>query len=703
MQIRLIILIESYFMEITMRTITTHIMIIFFLFSITLGNVLSQQKQNDGVVYPNIKAFEIQGNIKTNKGVAEKKEQIFTNGTFYINADNRVNNLLVTDGIVTEYNVNLNDYPNAEVINLNGNTAYPGFNDSHVHLLETSPFIVLGINMGQCFDSQAIADSIAKRVSNYPPGKLIVGVGFSLEDYNKWNLDDLKKIDDVSPSNPVFLGDKLGHNVIVNTYAMQMCGLTPNDKVPFGGIVVIQNGKLTGMYRESAMTLVGNKIFPLLDKDKIKQSSFNMFNYWASIGYTGVVDLMGAAAGRIMHPEIAMELEDEGKLPLRVHYCYTIFNLTEIDSALKYKSMNTDMVRFVGCKIFIDGAYAAGQAWTTWTNKQNNNGLYYVYPTDEHGAEYNLNRIVDKLEENGLNCHYHIQGDQGIENLLNALDLVVAKKGKLDCIHTIIHSAFISKIQMQRIKSFNGKVVLTMQPGFWEVEDNLDYYYGDNYEKAYPVKEIIHEGITVGMSTDFTVSPINYCPATKVIGVAVTGGGKPEHHKPLTIRDMIHGFSYGSNATTPSTDLGKLEKGYKADMVVFNKDLYDVPPEEFTASYPKVTSIWIGGMNTYKSPEATDVYQDERKVPDNFSLEQNFPNPFNPSTVIRYKLPTAARVSLKLYDIIGRETATLVDEFKPAGSHTFIFNSNAAFTSGVYFYRLKAGDYSAVKKMILIK
>jgi len=65
--------------------------------------------------------------------------------------------------------------------------------------------------------------------------------------------------------------------------------------------------------------------------------------------------------------------------------------------------------------------------------------------------------------------------------------------------------------------------------------------------------------------------------------------------------------------------------------------------------------------------------------------------------------PTAGRVTLKLYDVLGRERSTLVDEFKSAGNHTFIFNSNTEFASGVYFYRLQVGDFSAVKKMILVK
>lgn len=89
-------------------------------------------------------------------------------------------------------------------------------------------------------------------------------------------------------------------------------------------------------------------------------------------------------------------------------------------------------------------------------------------------------------------------------------------------------------------------------------------------------------------------------------------------------------------------------------------------------------------------------------VPVKFELFQNYPNPFNPKTVIIYQLPLSSDVTLKVYDLLGREVATLVDEYKPAGKYEAEFDASA-LPSGIYFYKLKAGEYTAVKKMILIK
>ncbi|HET6271885.1 MAG TPA: choice-of-anchor B family protein [Bacteroidota bacterium] len=89
-------------------------------------------------------------------------------------------------------------------------------------------------------------------------------------------------------------------------------------------------------------------------------------------------------------------------------------------------------------------------------------------------------------------------------------------------------------------------------------------------------------------------------------------------------------------------------------------------------------------------------------TPAEFQLVQNYPNPFNPNTVIRYQLPTSSRVVLKVYNLIGKEVATLVDDTKPAGSHDVQFDAQS-LSSGVYFYTLRAGGLQATRKMVLMK
>jgi hypothetical protein len=88
----------------------------------------------------------------------------------------------------------------------------------------------------------------------------------------------------------------------------------------------------------------------------------------------------------------------------------------------------------------------------------------------------------------------------------------------------------------------------------------------------------------------------------------------------------------------------------------------------------------------------------------NFNLQQNYPNPFNPSTDIRWQINAGSHVTLKVYSLLGKEVATLVDEYKPAGNYNSVFKAqNLSITSGIYFYTLRSGNYSLTKKMTLVK
>jgi hypothetical protein len=98
----------------------------------------------------------------------------------------------------------------------------------------------------------------------------------------------------------------------------------------------------------------------------------------------------------------------------------------------------------------------------------------------------------------------------------------------------------------------------------------------------------------------------------------------------------------------------------------------------------------------------TDSDNEYIDLPDNFVLFQNYPNPFNPTTSIQYAINSRQLVQLKVYDILGNEVATLVNEQKEPGYYEVEFNATQ-FSSGVYFYRLQAGDFVQTKKMILMR
>ncbi len=109
----------------------------------------------------------------------------------------------------------------------------------------------------------------------------------------------------------------------------------------------------------------------------------------------------------------------------------------------------------------------------------------------------------------------------------------------------------------------------------------------------------------------------------------------------------------------------------------------------------------IGG-GVYSSINSTTDINETEDLPAEFALYQNYPNPFNPETVIRYQLPVSSKVTLGIYDIVGKEVRKLVNDEQEAGSHTVKFNAGN-LSSGVYICRITAGDFVKTIKMSLVK
>ncbi|MGH7602236.1 MAG: YCF48-related protein, partial [bacterium] len=108
-------------------------------------------------------------------------------------------------------------------------------------------------------------------------------------------------------------------------------------------------------------------------------------------------------------------------------------------------------------------------------------------------------------------------------------------------------------------------------------------------------------------------------------------------------------------------------------------------------------------LRTTNGGGTTKVDENELGTPENYELEQNFPNPFNPTTRIQYHLPRPQLVTLKVYDMLGQEVVILLDEPRPAGAHKIDFDAARLSNSGVYFYRMTAGSYTETRKMVMLR
>ncbi|GBD86948.1 hypothetical protein BMS3Abin03_00873 [bacterium BMS3Abin03] len=126
-----------------------------------------------------------------------------------------------------------------------------------------------------------------------------------------------------------------------------------------------------------------------------------------------------------------------------------------------------------------------------------------------------------------------------------------------------------------------------------------------------------------------------------------------------------------------------------------------VPTNLIDLSFIGIEPFFIPGRKMEILDNITAVNK-ETRIPVNYLIFQNYPNPFNPSTTIKYQVPERSFVTIKVFDVLGNEVATLINEEKPVGTYEVVFEA-AGLSSGIYYYRLQAGNYIETKEMILLK
>ncbi|MHB8580552.1 MAG: T9SS type A sorting domain-containing protein [Ignavibacteriaceae bacterium] len=160
--------------------------------------------------------------------------------------------------------------------------------------------------------------------------------------------------------------------------------------------------------------------------------------------------------------------------------------------------------------------------------------------------------------------------------------------------------------------------------------------------------------------------------------------------------------AFGTNGSTIANISGGDGNDDEANAVAIQSDGKIVAAGYSEGTPPYLGSIgWAFALARFL-PGIPTIVPAESLVPMEYTLYQNYPNPFNPSTIISYQLPVSSKVVLKIYDLLGRDVATLVNKEQTTGNYKVRFNGNN-LASGVYFYRLKAGNFAETKKLVLLK
>ena len=196
------------------------------------------------------------------------------------------------------------------------------------------------------------------------------------------------------------------------------------------------------------------------------------------------------------------------------------------------------------------------------------------------------------------------------------------------------------------------------------------------------------------------LSQYGHIPGARGLEFGTTG-----LHQPFDVIESIDSI-FSQQLSEHIAPNETISKSYIAFLAAIPNDYKGV--EEITYQDNKIKIVEYDAdpirdiiINTSSIP--TDINGDTSfEIPDKFQLIQNYPNPFNPSTKINYTIPSSSNVSIKVYNSLGEEITTLMNTFKTAGKYTVEFNSED-LPSGVYIYRMIAGNYSCTNKMLLLR
>jgi hypothetical protein len=295
--------------------------------------------------------------------------------------------------------------------------------------------------------------------------------------------------------------------------------------------------------------------------------------------------------------------------------------------------------------------------------------------------------------------------------------------------NVIINNSSSSGITLHARRTINGKLSLS---GKFRLANNdftaatvvVDSVSSTHYAVTNGTGSLIIMNIGT-IKTLFPVGSISYAPVWVInngaidnIGVRVETDNKPllgggRVTVKWTLSEGTRGggdyaVTFGWMTTLEDTKF-KQDRPSNAGIFLLASDTTEAGTGRYTTQFdslPYTVSrggiFSLGSFGVGKFGKITVGVSDSKVFPAEFSLSQNYPNPFNPTTTISFNLPSKSFVSLKIFDIIGREVATIVSEEMPAGSYSEQWNASN-ISSGIYFYRLHVGSFVETKKLVLLK
>ncbi|MBK6723186.1 MAG: amidohydrolase [Pyrinomonadaceae bacterium] len=464
--------------------------------------------------------------------------------------------------------------PKTKVIDAGGKTIIPGFNDAHVHFMETGAQLA-SVDLRDAKSPQEFVERIKVFAAKLPKGRWITGGQWDHENWTPNNLPTAALIDAATPDNPVFINRLDGHMALANSLAMRLAKVDKSVKDVAGGEIVRDaSGNPTGIFKDAAASYIDSAI-PAASFEQRLEAAQAATDHAASLGVTSVQDMSanGTEIG------VYQELLRRGTLKTRVYNCSPLGDYKRWSNTGARRAFGDPMLR-VGClKGYADGSLGSTTAWffDPYLDAPNSTGLSMADVTTT------MRQDIMNADKAGLQIRIHAIGDKANATILDHYQAVEKANGANDRRFTIEHAQHMRLEDLKRFAS--QKVVASMQP-FHIIDDGrwawkrLD---APRLKGTYAFRTILDSGGVLAFGSDSPVAPLN--PILGVYG-AVTrrtlddknpNGWIPEQK--ITVDETVRAFTWGSAyAEFQDSEKGTLAPGMLADFVVLSEDIFTIDP-----------------------------------------------------------------------------------------------------------------------------
>jgi len=484
--------------------------------------------------------------------------------------------------------------PKDEIIDLQGKTVLPGFNDSHLHLF------LLGEAMASCnLNGAASINEMIERgkiyLSNNKEEKGIHGRGWN-QDFFKSGEKRLPRREDldlISTDIPIVYERVCGHVAVGNTKAMELAGIKEDTQIPGGTIERSPEGIVSGLVTENATHILAKA---LSEKSKAaKKSQFiEAGKYVLSQGITSVqsCDVSGADFQKTF--DWIREVYEEKSLPLRYRHQFNFQNIEDFQKYLKsehtHGKYEEGFYQKGSLKLFKDGSLGGRTALLSKPYADEPTTIGVEALEDEE-----LWKLCQLAQQKGIPVITHAIGDGAVESVLNTYERIL--QGKENTLrHGIVHNQITTKRQLERIVSSN--IAVMAQPVFLDYDLHIvRKRIGEELAKtSYAFNTLYQQGALICIGTDAPVEDSNpfrniYAAVTRMDQQGYPKGGyQPEER--MTVEEAVDAYTYlGAKNQFQEKIKGKLLPGYYGDLIVLDRDLFTIDPSEISDTQVEITMV----------------------------------------------------------------------------------------------------------------